>query len=69
MSAHKIGNPVPTTPEQMGQILGLGPERVAALRKIRAAPAEETSSGRSVSLRRASARKTGSSQLRHHCGR
>jgi hypothetical protein len=56
MSAHIIGNPVPT-PEEMGRILGLSSERVAAVRKIMGAPPKETLSGRSVSVRRASARK------------
>ena len=56
MSAHIIGNPVPT-PEQMGEILGLSSERVAAVRRIMGTLAKETKSGRSVSARKAAARK------------
>ena len=37
MSAHVIGNPVPT-PEEMGEILGLSSDRVAAVRKIMSTP-------------------------------
>src|ERR1039457_3714404 len=43
MSAHVIANPVPS-PEEMGQILGLSPERVAALRSIMSAPSGRKSS-------------------------
>jgi hypothetical protein len=37
MSAHVIGNPVPT-PEEMGEILGLSSDRVAAVRRIMSTP-------------------------------
>jgi hypothetical protein len=46
MSAHIIGNPVPT-PEEMGKILGLSSERVAAVRRIMSSPAKESASPRS----------------------
>jgi hypothetical protein len=45
MSAHKIGNPVPT-PEQMAKILGVSSERVAAVRQIMDGSAKEKSPGR-----------------------
>ena len=48
MSAHIIGNPVPT-PEQMGEILGLSSERVAAVRRIMGTLAKKPNrDGRSV---------------------
>ena len=56
MSAHIIGNPVPT-PEEMGKILGLSSERVAAVRRIMSTPAKEKVSGRSTGVRRTAARK------------
>lgn len=40
MRAHIIGNPVPT-PEEMGKILGVSPERVAAVRQIMDESAKE----------------------------
>jgi hypothetical protein len=43
MRAHVIGNPVPT-PEEMGKILGLSPERVATVRRIMNAPDAEKKS-------------------------
>jgi 3-polyprenyl-4-hydroxybenzoate decarboxylase len=43
MSAHVIGNPVPT-PEEMGRILGLSSERVAAVRSIMSTPSSRKSS-------------------------
>jgi len=43
MSAHVIGNPVPT-PEEMGQILGLSSERVVAVRSIMSTPSSRKSS-------------------------
>jgi hypothetical protein len=47
MSAHVIGNPVPT-PEEMGKILGLTPEHVAAVRRIMSTPSSrKTSKGAS----------------------
>ena len=56
MSAHKIGNPVPT-PEQMGQILGLSSERVAAVRRIMSTPAKEKTTDRSDRVVRSKTRK------------
>ena len=50
MSAHVIGNPVPT-PEEMAQILGLSSERVAAVRRIMSAPTKRKSSKGANSLR------------------
>jgi len=43
MSAYVIGNPVPT-PEEMGRILGLSPEHVAAVRRIMSTPSGRKSS-------------------------
>jgi hypothetical protein len=46
MSAHIIRNPVPT-PEQLGKILGVSSERVAAVRQIMDGSAKEKVRGRS----------------------
>jgi hypothetical protein len=46
MRAHIIRNPVPT-PEQLGKILGVSSERVAAVRQIMDGPAKEKASGKS----------------------
>jgi len=43
MNVHVIGNPVPT-PEEMGRILGLSPERVEAVRRIMNTPSSRKSS-------------------------
>ena len=60
MSAHVIGNPVPT-PEEMGEILGLSSERVAAVRRIMSAPKQrKKASGRSGVAFRAVSRKKSS---------
>ena len=60
MSAHVIGNPVPT-PEEMGEILGLSSERVAAVRRIMCAPKQgKETSGRSGIAFMAVARKKSS---------
>jgi hypothetical protein len=56
MSAHIIGNPVPT-PEEMGEILGLSSERVAAVRRIMSTTGAETGSKRSISARKTATRK------------
>jgi hypothetical protein len=56
MSAHIIGNPVPT-PEEMGEILGLSSERVAAVRRIMSTTGAETGSRRPASTRKTAARK------------
>jgi hypothetical protein len=47
MSAHVIRNPVPT-PEEMGEILGLSSDRVAAVRRIMGTPNHNETSPRSV---------------------
>ena len=58
MSAHVIGNPVPT-PEEMAQILGLSSERVAAVRRIMSAPTRRKSpKGASRAVATVSARKS-----------
>jgi hypothetical protein len=46
MQTHIIRNPVPT-PEQMGKILGVSSERVAAVRQIMDGSAKEKVRGRS----------------------
>jgi hypothetical protein len=49
MNAHVIANPVPT-PEEMGRILGLSPERVAAVRSImNTSPSRKISRNKSTS--------------------
>lgn len=68
MSAHVIGNPVPT-PEEMGEILGLSSERVAAVRSIMSAPSSRKSSKRArysfkVAATRTSSRSRTSSKVR-----
>jgi hypothetical protein len=45
MSVHVIRNSVPT-PEEMGEILGLSSDHVAAVRSIMSAPSRAKSSGR-----------------------
>jgi hypothetical protein len=50
MSAHVIGNPVPT-PEEMGEILGLNSDRVAAVRRIMDTPNQQKTSDRSIVFR------------------
>jgi hypothetical protein len=54
MSSHVIGNPVPT-PEEMGKILGLSSERVAAVRRIMSTPGGEK--GSPISARKTARRK------------
>jgi hypothetical protein len=39
MAVHVIGNLVPT-PEELGEILGLSPDRVKAVRRIMSAPVQ-----------------------------
>jgi hypothetical protein len=56
MSAHIIGNPVPT-PEEMGEILGLSSERVAAVRRIMSTTAVETGTRRPISARKTARKK------------
>ena len=57
MSAQVIGNPVPT-PEEMGQYLGLSPERVAAVRIIMSTPSGRKSPTGGSYVLRVAARKT-----------
>jgi hypothetical protein len=56
VSAHAIGNQVPT-PEEMGEILGLSSDRVASVRRIMETPSRRKASGRSGTTFRAGARK------------
>jgi hypothetical protein len=56
VTAHIIGNPVPT-PEEMGTILGLSSEHVAAVRRIMSTPAKEKLTDRLTMVRRTAARK------------
>jgi hypothetical protein len=58
MNLHEISNAVPT-PEQMGEFLGLKPERVAAVRSIMSAPDRTKSSGRSSGAFRTTRKKSG----------
>ena len=51
MRTHTIGNPVPT-PEQLGKILGVSSERVAAVRQIMDGSAKEKVRGRSKTTAR-----------------
>jgi hypothetical protein len=51
MRTHIIGNPVPT-PEQLGKILGVSSERVAAVRQIMDGSAKEKVRGRSKTTAR-----------------
>jgi hypothetical protein len=59
MIAHVIGNPVPT-PEEMGEILGLSSDRVAAVRRIMSTPNRQKTPTRSGVAFRAAARKKSS---------
>jgi hypothetical protein len=59
MSVHIIRNPVPT-PEEMGEILGISSDRVAAVRRIMGTPIQQKASGSSIVRRRAVARKKSS---------
>jgi hypothetical protein len=49
VTAYVITNPVPT-PEEMGEILGLGPDRVSAVRAIMSRPVVAKKSGASLKL-------------------
>ncbi len=49
VTTYVITNPVPT-PEEMGEILGLSPERVKAVRAIMSKPAPAKKSGVSMRL-------------------
>jgi len=59
MSAHVIGNPVPT-PEEMGEILGLSSDRVNAVRRIMSTPTRQKTSGLASTMLRTGARKKAS---------
>ena len=59
MLPHIIGNPVPT-PEEMAKILGVSPDRVAAVRRIMSTPKQQKASGNSNVRVRAGARKKSS---------
>jgi hypothetical protein len=56
---HVIGNPVPT-PEEMGEILVLSPDRVVAVRRIMDARNDQRASTRPVVASGAAARKKSS---------
>jgi hypothetical protein len=57
MAVHVIGNPVPT-PEEMGEILGLGPDRVKAIRRIMSTPVRaKKSTSAAKTVRKAAATK------------
>lgn len=58
MNVHEISNAVPT-PEQMGEFLGLKPERVAVVRSIMSTPEKTKSSGRSSGAFRTARKKSG----------
>ena len=52
MAVHVIGNPVPT-PEEMGEILGLSPDRVKAIRRIMSTPVRAKKSDSANTVRKA----------------
>jgi hypothetical protein len=52
MAVHVIGNPVPT-PEEMGEILGLSPDRVKAVRQIMSTPVRAKKSASAKTERKA----------------
>jgi len=57
MGVHVIGNPVPT-PEEMGEILGLGPDRVKTIRRIMSTPVRaKKSTSAAKTVRKAAAKK------------
>jgi hypothetical protein len=60
---HVIANPVPT-PEEMGRMLGLSSERVAAVRSIMNSPSEGSSSKRSSRSSRVVAAKKSAARTR-----
>jgi hypothetical protein len=59
MTAHVIGNPVPT-PEELAEMLGMSPDRVAAVRRIMSTPNRQKTSSRSSVPFKAAARKRSS---------
>jgi hypothetical protein len=59
MIPYIIDNPVPT-PEEMAEILGVSPDRVAAVRRIMSTPNKRKASGNSNVRSRAAARKKSS---------
>jgi hypothetical protein len=52
VTAYVITNPVPT-PEEMGELLGLSPERVKAVRAIMGRPAPKTDGASGKLVRKA----------------
>jgi len=63
MNAYVISNPVPS-PEEMGRLLGLSPERVARVRSIMNAPSSRKTSKRSGSKYSAVAAKKATSRAK-----
>jgi hypothetical protein len=63
MGVHVIANPVPT-PEEMGRMLGLSSERVAAVRSIMNSPSGGASSKRSSRSSRVVAAKKSAARTR-----
>jgi hypothetical protein len=59
MAVHVIGNPVPT-PEEMGEILGLSPDRVKAIRQIMSMPVRAKKSAIAAKTTRKAAAKKAS---------
>jgi hypothetical protein len=59
VNAHVIANPVPS-PEEMGEILGLSPERVKAVRAIMSTPERAKTSGGAAKVSRKAAKKKAS---------
>jgi len=60
MAVHVIGNPVPT-PEEMGEILGLSPDRVKAVRRIMSKPVRaHKSTSAAKTVRKPAAKKASS---------
>ena len=61
---HVIGNPVPT-PEELGDSLGVSPDRVKAVRRIMSAPVRAPKSASfSKAVRKAAAKKASPTRTR-----
>ncbi len=61
---HIIRNPVPT-PEEMGEILGLSPDRVKAVRRIMSTPVQaKRSASAAKTVRKAAAKRPSRPQTR-----
>lgn len=65
---HVIGNPVPT-PEEMGDILGLSPDRVKAIRRIMSTPVRAKKSASARTVRKAAAKKASPMRTRRITGK